>query len=44
VRLKKVTVATSFGTVVRQDDDLYVDQVDIAREGSRARSAGPTGW
>jgi uncharacterized protein YabE (DUF348 family) len=33
VRLKKVTVATSFGTVVRQDDDLYVDQVDIAREG-----------
>jgi uncharacterized protein YabE (DUF348 family) len=33
VRLKKVTVATSFGTVVRQDDDLYVDQVDIARDG-----------
>jgi uncharacterized protein YabE (DUF348 family) len=33
VRMKKVTEATSYGTVVRQDDDLYVDQVDIAREG-----------
>jgi uncharacterized protein YabE (DUF348 family) len=33
VRMKKVTEATSYGTIVRQDDDLYVDQVDIAREG-----------
>ena len=33
VHMRSVSVTTPFGTIVRETDDLYVDQVEIAREG-----------
>ena len=33
VQMQSVGVKTPFGTIVRETDDLYVDQVEIAREG-----------
>lgn len=33
VRTQTVSVSTPYRTIVREDDDMYVDQVDVAREG-----------
>jgi uncharacterized protein YabE (DUF348 family) len=33
VHMQSVSVSTPYGTIVREDDDMYVDQVEVAREG-----------
>ena len=34
VNMRAVTVSTDYGTRVREDDDLYTDEVEVVREGA----------